>query len=111
VSPRSKRDNEVGGTYRKGARRYDSAVRLFDLFRPFGLDLPAGREEAVRALDLERGDTVVDVGCGTGLNFPFLQEAIGPEGRIVCQYSHVTGPPMFGQAGPLTMRRWVNFRQ
>ena len=28
-----------------------------------------------------------------------------------CQYSHVTGPPMFGQAGPLNMRRWVDFRR
>jgi ubiquinone/menaquinone biosynthesis C-methylase UbiE len=83
VSPRSKGDNEVGGTYRKRARRYDAAVHLFDLFRPFGFDLPAWREEAVRALDLKRGDTVVDVGCGTGLNFPLLQERIGPEGRIV----------------------------
>jgi demethylmenaquinone methyltransferase/2-methoxy-6-polyprenyl-1,4-benzoquinol methylase len=26
---------------------------------------------------------VVDVGCGTGLNFSLLQEAIGPAGRIV----------------------------
>ena len=83
MSPRSKRDKAVGGTYRKGARRYDAEVHLFDLFRPFGLDLSTGREEAVRALDLKRGDTVVDVGCGTGLNFPLLQEAIGPEGRIV----------------------------
>jgi demethylmenaquinone methyltransferase/2-methoxy-6-polyprenyl-1,4-benzoquinol methylase len=26
---------------------------------------------------------VVDVACGTGQNFPFLEQAIGPEGRIV----------------------------
>ena len=26
---------------------------------------------------------MVDVACGTGLNFPLLQEAIGPEGRVV----------------------------
>ncbi len=83
MSPRSTSDDEVGRIYRKGAQRYDSAVHLFDLFRPFGFDIPAWREEAVRALDLKRGDTVVDVGCGTGLNFPLLQEAIGPEGRIV----------------------------
>jgi ubiquinone/menaquinone biosynthesis C-methylase UbiE len=83
VSTRSKSDDEVGRTYRRGARRYESAVRLFDLFRPFGFDIPAWREEAVRALDLKPGDTVVDVGCGTGLNFPLLQEAIGPEGRII----------------------------
>jgi hypothetical protein len=27
----------------------------------------------------------------------------------MCQYSHVMGPPMFTDAGPLTGRRWVNF--
>ena len=40
---------------------------------------PAGR----RALGLRPGDTVVDIACGTGLNFPLLEEAIGPDGRIV----------------------------
>jgi ubiquinone/menaquinone biosynthesis C-methylase UbiE len=32
---------------------------------------------------LQRGDVVVDIGCGTGLNFALLQEVIGPEGRII----------------------------
>jgi demethylmenaquinone methyltransferase/2-methoxy-6-polyprenyl-1,4-benzoquinol methylase len=26
---------------------------------------------------------VIDVACGTGLNFPLIEEAIGPDGRIV----------------------------
>ena len=26
---------------------------------------------------------MVDIACGTGLNFPLIEEAIGPEGRIV----------------------------
>jgi demethylmenaquinone methyltransferase/2-methoxy-6-polyprenyl-1,4-benzoquinol methylase len=37
----------------------------------------------VQALGLRPGDTVVDIACGTGLNFPLLEEAIGPGGRIV----------------------------
>jgi demethylmenaquinone methyltransferase/2-methoxy-6-polyprenyl-1,4-benzoquinol methylase len=37
----------------------------------------------VNALQLRRGDTVVEIGCGTGLNFGLLQEAVVPEGRIV----------------------------
>jgi demethylmenaquinone methyltransferase/2-methoxy-6-polyprenyl-1,4-benzoquinol methylase len=37
----------------------------------------------VEALDLRPGDTVVDIACGTGLNFPLLEEAIGADGRIV----------------------------
>ncbi len=60
--------------YQKQAKDYDqSGIQ--------GLD--ALRRAAVKRLDLKRGDLVVDIGCGTGLNFPWLQEAIGPEGRII----------------------------
>ncbi len=38
---------------------------------------------AVDALRLRGGETVVEIGCGTGLNSPFLQRAIGPQGKIV----------------------------
>jgi ubiquinone/menaquinone biosynthesis C-methylase UbiE len=41
------------------------------------------REAAVGALDLKRGDTVVEMGCGTGANLPYLRERVGPEGRVV----------------------------
>jgi ubiquinone/menaquinone biosynthesis C-methylase UbiE len=37
----------------------------------------------VQALGLRPGDTVIDVACGTGLNFSLIQEAIGPGGRLV----------------------------
>ena len=69
--------------YEKRSSRYDLNVNVFNLFRPFGFDLPAWRQDAIQALNLKRGNTVVDIGCGTGLNFPFLQEAIGPEGKII----------------------------
>ena len=41
------------------------------------------RARAADALDLETGDTVVEMGCGTGANFPNLRERVGPEGRVV----------------------------
>ena len=41
------------------------------------------RLRAVRALGLRAGDSVIDMACGTGLNFPLLEEVIGPDGRIV----------------------------
>ena len=41
------------------------------------------RRRAVDALDLSPGDTVVEMGCGTGANLPFLREAVGPGGRVV----------------------------
>ncbi len=46
----------------------------------------AGRRLAMAALagtGLSAGAVVVDIGCGTGLNFAYLQREIGPAGRIV----------------------------
>lgn len=43
----------------------------------------AGRVAGVRALQLAPGDTVLDVGCGTGLSLPLLAEAVGPTGHVV----------------------------
>jgi ubiquinone/menaquinone biosynthesis C-methylase UbiE len=66
--------------YRKKAKRYDVTSRLYPA--P-GYPQRGQRLRAVQALGLRPGDTVVDVACGTGLNFALLEEAIGPEGRIV----------------------------
>ena len=67
-------------TYRKKAKRYDVTSRLYPA--P-GYPQRGQRLRAVEALQLRCGAHVVDVACGTGLNFSLLQEQIGPEGRIV----------------------------
>jgi ubiquinone/menaquinone biosynthesis C-methylase UbiE len=67
-------------TYRKKAKHYDVTSRLYPV--P-GYPQRTQRLRAVEALGLRRGATVVEVACGTGLNFGLIEEAIGPEGRIV----------------------------
>src|ERR1700734_1269266 len=67
-------------TYRKKAKHYDVTSRLYPA--P-GYPQRAQRLRAVRALGLRAGDSVVDVACGTGLNFPLIEKVIGPGGRIV----------------------------
>jgi ubiquinone/menaquinone biosynthesis C-methylase UbiE len=67
-------------TYRKKARHYDVTSRLYPV--P-GYPQGTQRRRAVQALGLRPGDTVIEIACGTGLNFPLIEQAIGPEGRII----------------------------
>ena len=67
-------------TYRKKAKHYDITSRFYPV--P-GYPQRAQRLRAVQALGLRAGDSVVEIACGTGLNYPLIEEAIGPSGRIV----------------------------
>jgi ubiquinone/menaquinone biosynthesis C-methylase UbiE len=80
VSQADRRRQRLIETYRKKAKHYDITSRLYPA--P-GYPQRAQRLRAVQALGLRAGDTVIDIACGTGLNFPLLQKAVGPGGRIV----------------------------
>jgi demethylmenaquinone methyltransferase/2-methoxy-6-polyprenyl-1,4-benzoquinol methylase len=67
-------------TYRKKAKHYDITSRFYPV--P-GYPQRAQRRRAVQALGLRPADSVIDIACGTGLNFPLIEEVIGPAGRIV----------------------------
>jgi demethylmenaquinone methyltransferase/2-methoxy-6-polyprenyl-1,4-benzoquinol methylase len=67
-------------TYRKSAKHYDVTSRLYPV--P-GYPQRAQRLRAVKALRLHPGDSVIDVACGTGLNFQLLEQEVGPGGRII----------------------------
>lgn len=70
----------IAGLYRKRAGWYDFSANTYYLigFREF-----AYRQMAVQELHFDPGDTVVEIGCGTGLNFELLLHQIGPQGHIV----------------------------
>jgi ubiquinone/menaquinone biosynthesis C-methylase UbiE len=80
VSPTDSRREHLIDMYRKKARYYDLTSRLSPV--P-GYPVRAQRLRAVEALRLRPGDTVVDIACGTGLNFPLIEKVIGPGGRLV----------------------------
>lgn len=71
---------KVQDMYQTGAKHYDFTTTLFRLI---GLRMKTYRSIAIKNLSLQRGDSVIELGCGTGLNFPLLMERIGPEGRII----------------------------
>jgi len=72
--------SELIRLYRKRAKRYDWTANLYYLI---GFREWAYRKKAVAALSLKKGDTVVEIACGTGLNFALLEDAVGPEGKVI----------------------------
>ena len=68
-----RRSATVVGLYERASRGYDHATRRFD-----GL-----RVEAIERLELLPGNRVVDVACGTGVNFERLVERVGATGQVI----------------------------
>jgi ubiquinone/menaquinone biosynthesis C-methylase UbiE len=65
-------------------RIYNIWAPSYQLANPYLLgQLPRMRRLAVGRLQLRPGDSVLEISCGTGANFPYLQEHIGPSGRLV----------------------------
>lgn len=87
--------------YRLWARPYQWLVPFYLLGNERRL-----RRRIVNALHLQPGQIVLDVGCGTGRNFPYIMERIGPHGFLIgLDYT----PAMLVQAQDLVRRRgWNN---
>jgi ubiquinone/menaquinone biosynthesis C-methylase UbiE len=71
--------------YERRAAFYDQELTMFEPLR----------HRAIGQLGLSRGDSVLDVGCGTGLSFEPLKALLGPAGSIV---GIEQSPPMLAKA-------------
>src|SRR5438105_10769690 len=59
--------------YHALASQYDRACRYIDAIRTHAID----------ALEIEEGDTVFDIACGTGATLCVLADRVGPGGLAV----------------------------
>lgn len=60
---------------------YDRVLpKIYDVLQRHAVHL---KKSAVDTLGLKPGDRVIAFCCGTGQEFPFIQEHIGPEGEIL----------------------------
>ena len=88
------------------ARRYDRLASLITFFE-WLLFVPGRfRERAVATLALKPGDRVLEIGCGTGRNLPYLRAAVGDTGHV---YGADLSAGMLARARSLAdSRRWRN---
>jgi ubiquinone/menaquinone biosynthesis C-methylase UbiE len=84
--------------YQRRAALYDLELALFEPIRTL----------ALQRLSPRRGETVLDVGCGTGLSFPGLRAGVGATGRII---GIEQSPEMLARARQRVAREgWRNVR-
>ena len=87
---------QIKRKYRRNARFYGFWEGLFRKFR----------EQAIAQLGLRPGDVVLDIGCGTGLSFDLVEQAIGPQGQII---GVEVSPDMLARAQEKVAREgWTN---
>ena len=84
--------------YRLAAPQYDSHMHRLGRFQ----------RAALKRLALQPGETVIDVACGTGLNFEAIETAIGPDGQLI---GIDLSPGMLAQADERVREHgWENVR-
>lgn len=89
------------------AKRYDRLAPFYGVLEwLYLLPLLGIRSKTVSRLRLQPGDTVLEIGCGSGRNLPLLVQGVGPSGAVL---GVDLSPGMLERAGALCRRRsWSN---
>jgi ubiquinone/menaquinone biosynthesis C-methylase UbiE len=82
--------------------QYNRVAPWYRTLEPLFLINPHMRRKAVAALALRPGDTVLEMGVGTGRNLPYLREAVGPGGAVI---GVDLSPGMLAEARKVVERR------
>lgn len=83
--------------------RYRSKAAGYDASAEFTMPL---RRRTIALLQLQPGQTVLDVGAGTGLSYALLRDAVGDNGRVL---AFEQSPEMFALAHQRAQaERWAN---
>lgn len=72
--------DKLQNLYRQRAGNYDLSANLYYLI---GFRESKYRKLAISKLSLSEGNTVVEIGCGTGLNFEYVLNYIGVQGKLI----------------------------
>lgn len=62
---------------------YNLFSRVYDFSTFEDKPYRQSRQRAIQTLELQPGDVVVDLFCGTGVNFPYILPKIGPDGLLI----------------------------
>ena len=80
VSPRSTNAGTAPASLTRSNQQYAELAGQYDALTP---RLEPLRREAHALLNLRAGDTVMDVGCGTGKSLAALSQAVGVGGHVI----------------------------
>lgn len=72
--------DEIINIYKKRAKNFDFTSKLYAVF---GFNEKYYRNLAVSSLELSDDETIVEIGCGTGLNFTHIQNKIQKNGKLI----------------------------
>ena len=90
-------DNELS------IQRYRNKAAGYDASAAFTMPL---RQRTIALLQLQPGQTVLDVGAGTGLSYRMLREGVGEQGRVL---AFEQSPDMFALAQQRILQEdWSN---